>query len=129
MVKNSDIIPINNKEMVVTDDKKLARSFNHNYINIFEWPSGLKSEKIELDNSINTNKKVLESIVSCYKNQRYIPKLFCKYFAFNFRPVTLLNCFSKIYENHIKNQSVHSISNHMFRFVSANRKGYNSQHL
>ena len=43
--------------MVVTDDKKLARSFNHNYINIFEWPSGLKSEKIELDNSINTNKK------------------------------------------------------------------------
>ena len=57
MVKNSDIIPINNKEMVVTDDKKLVRSFNHNYINIFEWPSGLKSEKIELDNSINTNKK------------------------------------------------------------------------
>ena len=57
MVKKSDIIRINNKEMVVTDNKKLARSFNEHYINIFERSSGLKSEKIELDNSINTNKK------------------------------------------------------------------------
>ena len=30
---------------------------------------------VELDNSINTNKKVLESIVNSYKNQRYIQKL------------------------------------------------------
>ena len=52
-------MPINNEEMVVTDDKKLARSFNEHYFNIFERSSGLKSEKIELDNSINTNKKSL----------------------------------------------------------------------
>ena len=32
-------------------------SMSINYINIFERSSGLKSEKIELDNSINTNKK------------------------------------------------------------------------
>ena len=68
-------MPINNEEIVVTDDKKLARSFNEHYFNIFERSSGLKSEKIELDNSINTNKKVLESIVNSYKNQRYIQKL------------------------------------------------------
>ena len=52
-----------------------------------------------------------------------------KYFAINFRPVILLNCFSKVYENHIKKQLVHSMSNHMFPFVSANRKGYSSQHV
>ena len=39
-----------------------------------------------------------------------------KYFAINFRPIILLNCFSKIYENHIKKQLVHSMSNHLFPF-------------
>ena len=38
-------MPINNEEIVVTDDKKLARSFNEHYFNIFERSSGLKSEK------------------------------------------------------------------------------------
>ena len=61
--------------MVVPDDKKLARSFNEHYFDTFVRSNRLKSEKVELDNSINTNKKVLESILNSYKNQRYIQKL------------------------------------------------------
>ena len=57
-------MPINNKEMVVTDDKKLARSFNEHYIDNCERYSGLNSEKTERDSFINTNKKVLESAVN-----------------------------------------------------------------
>ena len=57
-------MPLNNKEMVVTDDKKLARSFNEYYIDNSERYSGLNSEKTERDSFINTNKKVLESAVN-----------------------------------------------------------------
>ena len=52
-----------------------------------------------------------------------------KYTVSIFRPVSLLNCFSKIYENYIKNHIVNSMSNYIFPYVSANRKGYNSQHV
>ena len=48
-LRNSDIMPLNNKEMVVTDDKKLARSFNEYYIDNSERYSGLNSEKTERD--------------------------------------------------------------------------------
>ena len=34
-----------------------------------------------------------------------------KYTVRNFRPVSLLNCFSKIYENFIKNHIVNSMNN------------------
>ena len=34
-----------------------------------------------------------------------------KYSVSNFRPVSLLNCFSKIYENYMKNHIVNSMSN------------------
>ena len=47
----------------------------------------------------------------------------------NFRPVSLLNCFSKIYENYINNHIVNSMSNYISPYVSAYRKGYNSQHV
>ena len=47
----------------------------------------------------------------------------------NFRPVSLLNCFSKIYENYIKNRIVNSMSNYISPYVLAYRKGYNSQHV
>ena len=63
-LRNSDIMPINNKEMVVTDDKKLATSFNEYCIDNIERYSGLNSEKTERDSFINTNKKVLESVVN-----------------------------------------------------------------
>ena len=52
-----------------------------------------------------------------------------KYSVSNFRPVRLLNCFSKIYENCIKNHIVHSMSNYISPYISAYRKGYNSQHV
>ena len=47
----------------------------------------------------------------------------------NFRPVNLLNYFSKIYENYINNHKVNSMSNYISPYVSAYRKGYNSQHV
>ena len=47
----------------------------------------------------------------------------------NFRPVSLLNCLSKIYKNYIKNHIVNSTNNYISPHVSAYRKGYNSQHL
>ena len=51
-----------------------------------------------------------------------------KYNKSNFRPVSLLNCFSKIYENCINNHIVNSMNNYISPYVSAYRKGYNSQH-
>ena len=50
-----------------------------------------------------------------------------KYIVSNFRPVSLLNCFSKIYENYIKICIVNSTNNYISPYVSAYRKGYNSQ--
>ena len=41
-LENSDIMPINIEEMVVPDDKKLARSFNEHYFNTFVRSSRLK---------------------------------------------------------------------------------------
>ena len=52
-----------------------------------------------------------------------------KYTVPNFRPVSLLNCFSEIYESYIKNHIVNSMSNYISPYVSAYRKGYNSQHV
>ena len=37
----------------------------------------------------------------------------------NFRQVSLLNCFSKIYENYINNRIVNSMSNYICPYVSA----------
>ena len=51
-----------------------------------------------------------------------------KYNVSNFRPVSLLNCFSKICDNYINNHIVKSMSNYISPYVSAYRKGYNSQH-
>ena len=47
----------------------------------------------------------------------------------NFRPLSLLNCFSKIYENYIKNHIVDSMNNYISVYVSAYRKGCTSQHV
>ena len=52
-----------------------------------------------------------------------------KYTVSNFRPVSLLSCFSKTYENCIKKHIVNSMSNYISPYVSAYRKGYNSQHV
>ena len=52
-----------------------------------------------------------------------------KYTVPKFRPVSLLNCFSKIYENYIKSHVVNSMNNYISLYVSAYRKGSNSQHV
>ena len=52
-----------------------------------------------------------------------------KYTVSNFRPASLLNCFSKIYANYIKNHIVNSMSNYISPYVSAYWKECNSQHV
>ena len=52
-----------------------------------------------------------------------------KFTASDFRPVSLLNCFSKIYENYIKNLIVNSMNNYISPYVSAHRTEYKSQNL
>ena len=50
-----------------------------------------------------------------------------KYNVSNLRQVSLLNCFSKIYENYINN--LNSMNNYIFPYVSAYGEGCNSQHV
>ena len=47
----------------------------------------------------------------------------------NFRPVSLLNTFSKLYEIVIKDQLVSSMENYLSPMVSAYRKNYSTQHV
>ena len=47
----------------------------------------------------------------------------------NFRPVRLLNTFSKFYEKVIKDQLVLSMENYFSPMVSAYRKNYSTQHV
>ena len=53
------------------NDKALAKTFNEHYINIVERFSGLKPEKMEFENSLNTSRSILHS----YKNHPSIPKI------------------------------------------------------
>ena len=47
----------------------------------------------------------------------------------NFRPISVLNYFSRVYENILKTQLVEKMSNIFPPFVSAYRKSYNTQHV
>ena len=47
----------------------------------------------------------------------------------NFRPVSILNTFSKIYEKVIKDQLVSESDKYLSPFISAYRKGYSTQHV
>ena len=47
----------------------------------------------------------------------------------NYRPVSILNCFSKVYENVIKNEMLKSMKVHLSPVLSAYRKNYNTQHV
>ena len=47
----------------------------------------------------------------------------------NFRPVSILNTFLKIYERVVKNQLLHGMGNVFSPQISAYRKSYNSQHI
>ena len=72
-LENTDIMLINDDE-IVTDDKTLAKTFNEHYINIVERSSGLKPEKMEFENSLNT-RNILHSIIDRYKNHPSILKI------------------------------------------------------
>ena len=52
-----------------------------------------------------------------------------KYDLSNFRPVNLLNCFFKVYENIIKCILAGSIYKNISPFISAYRKNYSTQHV
>ena len=47
----------------------------------------------------------------------------------NFRPVSILNTFSKIYEKVIKYQLVSGLDKYLSPFISAYRKRYSTQHV
>ena len=73
-LENSDIMLINDDGMV-TDDTTLAKTFNEHDINIVERSSVLKPEKMEFDNSINTSRNILHSIIDRYENHPSILKI------------------------------------------------------
>ena len=47
----------------------------------------------------------------------------------NYRPVSVLNIFSKVYEILLKNALVSVLSEYMSPFISAYREGYSTQHV
>ena len=47
----------------------------------------------------------------------------------NFRPISVLNYFSKVYENILKTQLVEKINNLFSPFISAYRESYNTQYV
>ena len=52
-----------------------------------------------------------------------------KYDVLNYKPVSILNTFSKIYEKVIKNQLVSYFSKYLPPFISAYRKNYSTQQV
>ena len=64
-----------NDDDMITDDKTLAKTFNEHYINTVEWSSGLKPEKMKSENSLNTSRNILYSIIDHYKNHTSICKI------------------------------------------------------
>ena len=79
---------------------------------------------IAINNSISTstfpNNATIASVVPIDK------KTDDKYVISNFRSVSILNCFSKVYENVIKNELLKSMNVHLSPFLSAYRKNYNT---
>ena len=52
-----------------------------------------------------------------------------KNFVLNFRPISILNCFSKVYENILKTQLVEKMNNLFSPFIPAYRESYNTQYV
>ena len=62
-----------NDDDMVTNDRTLAKTFNERYIDTVERSSGLKPEKMEFENSLNTSRNILHSIIDRYKNDNQYP--------------------------------------------------------
>ena len=80
-----------------------------------------------ISNSISTS-----TFPNNTKTARVVPinnKTDDKYVISNFRSVSILNWFSKVYENVIKNELLKSMNAHLPPFISAYRKNYNTQHV
>ena len=82
---------------------------------------------IPINTSISTstfpNNAKIASVVSVDK------KIDDKYVISNFRLVSILNCFSKVYENLIKNELLKSMNVNLSPSLLAFRKNYNTQHV
>ena len=52
-----------------------------------------------------------------------------KHTVSNFRPVSVLNIFSKMYEKVLKNMLVEKMNDHFSPFAAAYRGNYNTQHV
>ena len=52
-----------------------------------------------------------------------------KYVISDFRLTTILNCFSKVYENVIENELLKSMNAHLSPFISVYRKNYNTEYV
>ena len=63
------------------------------------------------------------SVNSVYK------KIDDKNSVLHFRPISVLNCFSKVYEKILKAQPVKKMNKQFSPFISAYRKSYNTQHV
>ena len=76
-----------------------------------------ESLSIAINNSFGTsifpNNAKIETVVPTDK------KTDDKYAISNFRRVSILNCFSKVYENVIKNKFLKSMNVHLSHFISA----------
>ena len=96
--------------------------------NPFKLASDILAEplSIAINNSIRTstfpNNAKIATVVPIDK------KTDDKYVISNFRPVSILNCFSKVYENVIKNELLKSMNIYLSPFISAYCKNYNTQH-
>ena len=82
---------------------------------------------IAINNSISTstfpNNAKIASVVTIDK------KTDDKNVISNFRLVSVLNCFSNVCENVIKNELLKSMNVHLSPFLSAYRQNYNTQHV
>ena len=47
----------------------------------------------------------------------------------NYRPVSILNCFTKVYKRFIRKNLISSVTNFLSDFISAYRKGYSTNHV
>ena len=72
---------------------------------------------------------ISKALNNCITSCPFSKKTDDKYVISNYRPVNLLNGFSKIYEIHLKNDMVSSMSQHISNLVSAYEKNYSSQHV
>ena len=122
---------------VISNDFELAKTFSNHYIHAYEINSGFKPVKTTNKSKVQLSVEILSTPLSIAINN------FLKYGVFadnakitlaipldkgkpnkneisNFRPVSILNTFSKIYEKVIKDQlvSVSGLDNYFSPFIN-----------